>query len=205
MILVVAMVAGGLGVALDPLWRGLAAGLAAGRWLATPVDPSVVLGIVTGALAAALVATAGPGAAALAPVVVVASAIDLRLHRLPDRLTMTATAALAATIAVVAVSTADASLAARATAGGALFAGLLLVVHLVSPRGMGFGDVKLGVPLGLAVGATGVMNVVVALTLASVIGAVAGLVVLARHRDRARAFAFGPCLCAGAVLAVFVA
>ena len=35
--------------------------------------------------------------------------------------------------------------------------GVLLVVHLASPAGMGFGDVKLGVPLGFAVGATGVL------------------------------------------------
>jgi hypothetical protein len=33
---------------------------------------------------------------------------------------------------------------------------------------------------------------------------VAGLVVLVWHRDRARAFAFGPCLCLGAVLVLLV-
>jgi leader peptidase (prepilin peptidase)/N-methyltransferase len=81
-----------------------------------------------------------------------------------------------------------------------LLAGLLLLVHLISPRGMGFGDVKLGVPLGLALGPAGLAGVVVAALAASVLGAIAGVVVLARHRDRARAFAFGPCLCAGALL-----
>jgi leader peptidase (prepilin peptidase)/N-methyltransferase len=200
--LLVAVLAAAIAIALDPLWRGLAAGLPAGRWLAPPVDPRLVLGLATAGLAAALVATAGPGAVALAPVVVVASAIDLRLHRLPDRLTMTATVVLMATLAVVAVATGDAGVVGRAAMGAVLFAGLLAVVHVVSPAGMGFGDVKLGVPLGLAVGATGVLNVVVALMLGTVIGAVAGAVVLARHRDRARTFAFGPCLCAGAVIAL---
>jgi leader peptidase (prepilin peptidase)/N-methyltransferase len=197
-----AAVAGGLGVALDPLWRRLAAGLPDGRWLGAPVDPPLILGAATGVSTAALAVAAGPGAALVAPVAVVASAIDVRRHRLPDRLTMTATAVLAAGLAIVALVTGDAGLLGRAAAGAALFAGLLLVVHLVSPAGMGFGDVKLGVPLGLAVGATGVLDVVVALVTGTAIGAVAGAVVLARHRDRARAFAFGPCLCAGAVLAL---
>jgi leader peptidase (prepilin peptidase)/N-methyltransferase len=197
--------AGGVGVILDPLWRRLAAGLPAGRWTAAPVDPPLVLGPSVGGLAALLVAAAGPpaaalAAAALAPLVVLASAIDLRWHRLPDRLTGTATAVLAA----VALLSGDGSVPGRAAAGAALFAGVLLVVHLVSPAGMGFGDVKLGVPLGFAVGATGVVDVMVALVLALTIGAVAGLVVLARHRDRSRAFAFGPCLCAGAVLALLL-
>ena len=37
--------------------------------------------------------------------------------------------------------------------GAAVFAGILLVLHLVSPAGLGFGDVKLGVLLGLYLGA----------------------------------------------------
>ena len=51
-----------------------------------------------------------------------------------------------------------------------------------------------------ALGAASLADVVVAVLVASVLGAGAGLVVLARHRDRTRAFAFGPCLCAGALL-----
>jgi leader peptidase (prepilin peptidase)/N-methyltransferase len=192
--------AGGVGVILDPVWRRLAAGLPAGRWTAAPVDPPLVLGVCVGVLAAALVAASGPAAAALAPLVVLASAVDLRVHRLPDRLTGAGTGVLVA----VALLSGNGSVLGRAAAGAALFAGVLLVVHLVTPAGMGFGDVKLGVPLGFAVGATGVVNVMVALVLALTIGAAAGLVVLARHRDRSRAFAFGPCLCAGAVLALLL-
>jgi leader peptidase (prepilin peptidase)/N-methyltransferase len=192
--------AGGAGVALDPLWRRLAAGIPAGRWLAAPVDPRAVLGIATGVLAAALVLTAGVALVALAPVAVVASAIDVRWHRLPDRLTLGATVVLGGSVLVTAAATGDPALVLRAAAGAVLLGGLLLLVHLVSPRGMGFGDVKLGVPLGLALGAASLADVVAAVLVASVVGAGAGLVVLARHRDRARAFAFGPCLCAGALL-----
>jgi leader peptidase (prepilin peptidase)/N-methyltransferase len=195
-----AVVAGGLGVALDPLWRRLAAGIPADRWLGAPVDPPAVLGIATGVLAGLLV-VAGPGAAVLlAPVAVVASAIDVRWHRLPDRLTGGAAVAVGMALLVTAAVTGDGGLVLRALAGAALLAGLLFAIHVVSPRGLGFGDVKLGVPLGLAVGAAGLGAVVVAAAVAATIGAVAGLFVLARHHDRARAFAFGPCLCAGALL-----
>jgi leader peptidase (prepilin peptidase)/N-methyltransferase len=192
--------AGGAGVALDPLWRRLAAGIPAGRWLAAPVDPPAVLGLAVGVLAAALALTASLVVIPVAPLAVVATAVDLRWHRLPDRLTVGATVLLGSSVVVAAVATADAGLVRRAVGGAALLAGLLLVVHLISPRGMGFGDVKLGVPLGLALGAASLAAVVVAVVVASVLGAMAGLVVLARHRDRARAFAFGPCLCLGAVL-----
>jgi leader peptidase (prepilin peptidase)/N-methyltransferase len=192
--------AGGAGVALDPLWRRLAAGIPAGRWFGAPVDPQAVLGIATGVLAGLLVAEGAGVAVLLAPVAVVASAIDVRWHRLPDRLTGGATVAVGGTLLVTAAVTEEAGLVLRALAGAALLAGLLFAIHVVSPRGMGFGDVKLGVPLGLAVGAAGLGDVVVAVAVAAAIGAVAGLFVLARHRDRARAFAFGPCLCAGALL-----
>jgi leader peptidase (prepilin peptidase)/N-methyltransferase len=195
-----AVVAGGLGVALDPLWRRLAAGIPADRWFGAPADPPAVLGIATGALAGLLVVAGAGAAVLLAPVAVVASAIDVRWHRLPDRLTGGATVAVGMALLVTAAVTGETGLVLRALAGAALLAGLLFAVHVVSPRGMGFGDVKLGVPLGLAVGAAGLGAVVVAVAVAGAIGAVAGLFVLARHRDRARAFAFGPCLCAGALL-----
>jgi leader peptidase (prepilin peptidase)/N-methyltransferase len=206
---VVAIAVAAAVVVADPLLRRLAAGLPEHRWLGPPLDPPVVLGVVTGAVAAVLVARADPAAlalpgAGLAPVVALASAIDLRRHRLPDRLTMPSAAGLAVLAAVAALVERDAAIAVRAAVGAVVFAGLLLVVHLASPAGMGFGDVKLGVPLGLAVGATSVAAVLVALVAGTAIGAVAGLAVLARHRDRRHAFAFGPYLCAGAVLALVV-
>jgi leader peptidase (prepilin peptidase)/N-methyltransferase len=165
----------------------------------------VVLGIATGVLAAALASTAGVALVPLAPVAVVASAIDVRCRRLPNRLTLGATALLGLSLMITALVTGEPTLVLRALGGAVLLTGLLLVVHLISPRGMGFGDVKLGAPLGLAVGAASLAEVVVAVVVASALGAVAGVVVLARHRDRARAFAFGPCLCAGAVLVLLAA
>jgi leader peptidase (prepilin peptidase)/N-methyltransferase len=177
------------------------------RWQGRPVDPPGVLGGAAAVIAFALVATAHPAVlalpgAALAPVAVVATAIDLRHHRLPDRLTGGATVLLGPLVAAAALIESDVQIVVGAFAGAAVLAGFLLIVHLVSPAGMGFGDVKFGVPLGLAVGASAVAAVVVALAAGALLGAAAGALLLVRHRDRHRAFAFGPFLAAGAVLAL---
>jgi leader peptidase (prepilin peptidase)/N-methyltransferase len=196
-------------VAADARLREIAAGLPGGRWRASAVDPPHVLGVLTAMSAAALVLTAAspvliPAEVALAPILVVASAIDRRCHRLPDLLTLPAAALMAGAVAIAAGVDDDFGLLAAAIGGALILAGTLFVVHLASPAGMGFGDVKLAVPIGLVVGARGTGAVIAALLAALVLGAVAGLVTLARHRDRRRPFAFGPCLGAGAVLALLV-
>jgi leader peptidase (prepilin peptidase)/N-methyltransferase len=196
-------------LAADGPLRQVAAGLPEGRWCAPAVDPPAVLGALTAVVAAALFVTAAPPAlvpaeAALAPILVVASAIDRRCHRLPDLLTLPAAALMAAGVAIAAGVDDDLGLLAAAIGGAVILAGTLFVVHLVSPAGMGFGDVKLAVPIGLVVGARGTGTVLAALLAALVLGAVAGLVTFARYRDRRRPFAFGPCLGAGAVLALLV-
>ena len=115
-------------MALDPLWRRLAAGIPAGRWLGAPVDPRGVLGLAVGVLAAALVLTAGPVVLPLAPVAVVATAIDVRWHRLPDLLTVSATVLLGASVLLAAAVTGEAALVARA-AGATTVDGLGMLVH----------------------------------------------------------------------------
>lgn len=77
-----------------------------------------------------------------------------------------------------------------------LMAGPLLVVHLVRPAAMGFGDVKVAVVAGAALG---LVSPVVALLALAIGSALASAVGLAR---RQRTIAFGPGLLAGAVLAV---
>ena len=199
----------GAGVAADPALRRLAAGIPRRRWSAPPDAPAGVLGVATGLVAAVLVLAADPAAlaipgAAVAPVVVLAAAIDLRWHRLPDRLTLPGALVVGAAAAIASAIERDTAVVLRAVAGAAVVSGILLAVHLVSPAGMGFGDVKLGLALGLALGATAIVSAFVALLVAMVTGAVAGLVLLARHRDRRRAFAFGPCLGFGTVVALLI-
>jgi len=128
--------------------------------------------------------------------------VDLRERRLPDPLTLGGAGAVLALLLIRGALTGDLGPTRRGLVGAALMAGILLAFHLASPRGMGFGDVKLGLLLGLVVGARGADLVLVALLLAGLLGAVAGVVLMVRHRRRDLTLAFGPCLVAGAALAL---
>ena len=74
--------------------------------------------------------------------------------------------------------------------------GVLLVLHLASPAGMGFGDVKLGLLLGVLLGVRSVGLVPGALLMAGVLGAIGGLVRWCKHRRRDVTLPFGPYLVA---------
>ena len=67
--------------------------------------------------------------------------------------------------------------------------------------GMGFGDVKLLAMIGAFVGPTGVVQTLVAASLA---GLVFGLAWSAAHRSFSAPFGFGPMLAAGALAAVLI-
>jgi prepilin signal peptidase PulO-like enzyme (type II secretory pathway) len=78
----------------------------------------------------------------------------------------------------------------------------LLLFSLISPQGMGMGDVKLAFLMGAALG----RDVVVAFVVASVASMVPSIVLLALHGRKGRkiGFAFGPFLAFGSVVALFV-
>jgi leader peptidase (prepilin peptidase)/N-methyltransferase len=88
--------------------------------------------------------------------------------------------------------------------GGVVGLGLLLVIHLASPRGMGMGDVKLAGVLGLYLGFLDVRHVLLGLFLGFLLGAVIGVVLIATGlRSRRDHIPFAPFLAAGALLALF--
>jgi leader peptidase (prepilin peptidase)/N-methyltransferase len=88
--------------------------------------------------------------------------------------------------------------------GATLAWGFLLVIHLVSPAGMGFGDVRLAFVLGLFLGWLSLGHVVTGLFLGIVLISVVGLVLAAlRLRSLREHIAFGPFLAGGSMLAVF--
>jgi leader peptidase (prepilin peptidase)/N-methyltransferase len=137
------------------------------------------------------------GAAFLLCVVAALAIVDLEERRIPNRIVLPATAAvLAAQIALDPRSTPK--LLAISLAAGLFFC----LPMLVSPGGMGMGDVKLAILLGAALGQAVVLAIVVAV-LASFLVAVA---LLARDGAAARksAIAFGPFLALGAVVAIFL-
>lgn len=105
----------------------------------------------------AVVLRFGWGWQSLAPLVSVGallalSVVDLHSYRLPDRLVFWSLGLSIAAMLCGAVAVGDLSVVWHGILGMFVYFGLLLVVHLVSPAGLGFGDVKLALLLGLHLG-----------------------------------------------------
>jgi leader peptidase (prepilin peptidase) / N-methyltransferase len=140
----------------------------------------------------------------------VLSVIDLRVQRIPDRITFPTLGASFVLIVIAsyiaAPSTSDAFTAIRhALVGMVVYFVLLLIPHLISPRAMGFGDVKLALVMGLFLGwladsaGDAMYNVFGALFYGCLLFVVAGLIM---RLGRSQPFAFGPALALGTVLVV---
>jgi leader peptidase (prepilin peptidase) / N-methyltransferase len=146
-----------------------------------------------------------PAYLVLAASLLVVSVIDLEHYVIPNRIIYPT---LGLSLPVLTIAAAldhrwDDLL--HALVGGAAAWTVLLLVHLVSPRGMGFGDVRLAFVLGLHLGWLGYGHVVLGLFLGFLLGSVAGIALLVlRRRSRKEAIPFGPFLAAGGMLAVLV-
>jgi leader peptidase (prepilin peptidase)/N-methyltransferase len=131
--------------------------------------------------------------------------IDLEYQIVPNRILYPALIVFAVLVAIGAAVGDEMGLV-RAGLGFLAFGGGLLGIALVSPGGMGMGDVKLAALIGLVLGALGLRYVAVAAAvaiLAGGIGAIA-LMVLTEASRRSK-IPFGPYLAAGAVVAAFIA
>ena len=123
----------------------------------------------------------------------VAALVDWRAHRVPNTLVILT---LAPVVLAVVVANEPAPLLAAVAAGAGVMALPLLLVHLLAPAAMGFGDVKLAVVLGAALGVIAPELAVPALAAGS------GLTLLAASCRRRVAMPFAPGLVAGAVAAL---
>jgi leader peptidase (prepilin peptidase)/N-methyltransferase len=146
-----------------------------------------------------------PGFLLFFAVLLAVSAIDLEHFIVPNRIVYPAIVVSVPLLALAAVVDGEGGRLARALVGAlAAFAGLL-VLRLLYPRGMGMGDVKLALLLGLFLGWLGLGHVVVGLFLGFLLGSVVGVGLMAAgRRGRKDHLPFAPFLAAGAVLAVFV-
>ncbi|MET7568168.1 A24 family peptidase [Streptomyces sp. NPDC005492] len=178
-----------------------------------PSTPAV--STATALICAALAAATGPRPELVvwllaAPVAVLLALVDYRVHRLPDILTLPLAAATLALLGIAAALPADAGSWPTALFGGLALGAGYLVLYLINPAGMGFGDVKLALALGTALGWYG-WPVLVAGAFAGVLyGALYGLGMVAlRRAGRKTAIPLGPFMLGGAftglVLGAFAA
>ncbi|WP_309050780.1 A24 family peptidase [Streptomyces sp.] len=138
-----------------------------------------------------------------AAIAVVLTVIDLRHHLLPNAVVLPALGIGFVLLALAATGESAWGALLRAVLGALALFVLYLVLALISPAGLGMGDVKLAAVLGLFLGFQGWGTLFVGAVLASVAGMVVGLVVLASRRGGLRNdVPFGPSMLAGALVAV---
>lgn len=140
-------------------------------------------------------------------VLIAVSVIDVQQMRIPDVIVLPALVTSIALVVVVSLAEGRPRDIAIAAVGAGLYFGFLLFVHLVYPRGMGFGDVKLAALMGLYLGWLGsswiesVALVLWAMLIGFVAGSAVGIVLLVIRR-RNEPMPFAPFLALGTIVVV---
>jgi len=176
------------------LLRGRCRSCGARIGLRYPAVELVTALLVAGSVLAFGLTLDAAGAAFFCVALVAVSATDLEHRIIPNKIVLPA--------AVVVLAAQTASHASPEWALGALGAsGFLFVAALAYPAGMGMGDVKLALLMGAMLGRT----VSVALMLGMIAALLPGIVLLAKHGQKARKMGipFGPFLALGSVVALF--
>ncbi|MGW1841269.1 prepilin peptidase [Streptomyces sp. NPDC001966] len=177
---------------------------------ATRYAPGVLVPVVTALSCAVLAAATGlrPELAVwllMAPVAVLLATIDRRVHRLPDRLTLPAAGAVAVLLGAAALLPEHAGSWLSALLGGAALGGFYFLLFLINPNGMGFGDVKLALSLGMALGWYGWAVVFAGGFAGFLLGAVYGFgLMVMRKAGRKTGIPFGPFMITGALLGLLL-
>jgi leader peptidase (prepilin peptidase) / N-methyltransferase len=138
-------------------------------------------------------------------VLVAVAVIDVSHRIVPNRIVYPSLVAFAVLVVIGSVWGNDLDLV-GAGIGFLAYGGALLLVAIVSPGGMGMGDVKLAALIGLVLGALGLRYVAVAAGIGILAGGLGAVVLLVFARaSRKQAIPFGPYLALGAILAAFLA
>jgi len=138
-----------------------------------------------------------------AAVAVVLSIVDLAEKRLPNAIVHPSLVLFPVLLLVVAAASgAWASLLGAVLGAAALFV-IYFVLALISPAGIGMGDVKLAALVGLMLGYLGWAPLLVGAIAGFLVGAVVSLIALATRKATLRSsLPFGPSMLAGAFLAI---
>lgn len=136
----------------------------------------------------------------LVTVLIIVSAIDLRLQIIPNRVMYPAIPLGLAAMGAVALARGDVGIFLRGLAGLAIGGVPLALLALLLPRGMGMGDAKLAAFTGIFLG----YHQLVAFFFAFLTGSLVGMgMILAGRKGRKSRIPFGPFLALGALVALF--
>jgi leader peptidase (prepilin peptidase)/N-methyltransferase len=193
------------GAALGPALAVIAEAVPAGR---PSPRLAVVLAVVTAGLWALIALHVGvrwilPAQLWLAALAVVLVVTDVQHRRLPNALLLAGGGGLAALLVLAALLDHDLGALVGGLAAAVTLFVLFLLAAVVSPAGMGMGDVKLAAVLGLALGYAGSAQVLLAVLLAFLLHAVLAVSLLVTGRaGRQTNLPFGPALLIGSGLSL---
>ncbi|MEV4332306.1 A24 family peptidase [Streptomyces sp. NPDC049597] len=172
--------------------------------------PSVLVPAVTALVCLVLAASTGPRPELAVwllatPAAVLLALVDRRVHRLPDQLTLALAAASAALLGLAELLPHDGGSWPTALLGGLALGAVYFLLFLVNPNGMGFGDVKLALSLGVVLGWYGWVVLFLGAFAGFLLGSLYGLTLMLLGRaGRRTAIPFGPFMIAGALLGVLL-
>ncbi len=171
--------------------------------LAVEVTGAVLLGGISARVPPGLVLAA---ACWLAVCSVPLAFIDAATRRLPDALTGAALAGTTLLLLAAAAASGHWYSLARAVGGGAALAGFYLALALISPAGMGMGDVKAAAGIGTLLAWFGWRQLIAGGFAGFLLAAVCGTALLISGRaTRKQQIPFGPFMIAGAFLVILAA
>jgi leader peptidase (prepilin peptidase)/N-methyltransferase len=214
------LVAAVLGAGTGPALAGLTlrvpeAGpwLPAGWWRGADASPRRRATLAGLAAVACGLAGLGIGTAAALPAYLwfalaacVLTVVDVEHHRLPNRIVYPTYLAGLLLLGVAAVVDSDRSAYLRGLVGMVVLYGVFLVLAMISPAALGFGDVKLAGLLGLYLAYLGGGVLALGMIGGVAVGFVVGVwLMVVRRAGRRGELAYGAALLVGSVLAVGVA
>jgi leader peptidase (prepilin peptidase)/N-methyltransferase len=201
------------GTALSLAGSGLPVTAPAGRCPACRTragPPAWSVEITTAALSGLLAARIHPGLTLaamcwLAVCAIPLGYVDAAVKRLPNLLTGAAFAGTAGLLLIASAGSGDWPVLGRGLLGGAAFAAFCLLLVLISPSGLGLGDVKLAASLGTALAWLSWTALIAGIFAGFLLAAVYGAALLMRgHANRKTQIPFGPFMITGTFLVLLI-
>ncbi|MCL5073349.1 MAG: A24 family peptidase [Actinobacteria bacterium] len=136
----------------------------------------------------------------LCSILIIISFIDLKFKIIPNKIILPFTlVGLSISTAIIVLENPRRWWLPLAYCAGAFI--FMLIIHLIYPKGMGMGDVKLSLMLGAFL----VKNVIVGLFLGFLIGSISGLIlIISKKKKLSQEIPFGPFISTGSIIALFI-